>query len=109
MHDPSSPIRATSRLDALIELLLIALLIFMPAAFGAVDAWSESVATSIGAAIALSLAIRLLLRRGRPQLSAWAWGPIVLFIAVVLFQLFPLPAAMLRTLSPQTAEIKTDL
>jgi len=51
----------SSRLDPVIEILLIALLAFMPAAFGVVAGWSEWIAFATGSAIALLLAIYIAL------------------------------------------------
>src|SRR5688500_5554023 len=93
----------TSRLDPLIELLLIALLAFMPAAYGAVAAWSEAIAMAIGAAIALLLAIRAAAVPSRDLRPSLAWVAVALFIAVVAAQLVPLPMSLLKTVSPQTA------
>src|SRR6266536_313552 len=91
--------RPTPRIDLSIELLVMALLAFLPATFGAVDAWSEAAAVAIGAAITLLLVARALLRRGAGQrLSAWAWAPIVLFVAVVVIQLIPPPASLVQSI-----------
>jgi tetratricopeptide (TPR) repeat protein len=99
-----------SRLDPLIETLLVALLAFMPAAFGVTEAWSEAIAVAIGGAIALLLAVRTIARGrhevARPSLAAVA---IVVFVAIAAFQLVPLPISLVRAISPQTAEMKTQL
>jgi tetratricopeptide (TPR) repeat protein len=99
----------TSRLDPIIEILLIALLAFMPAAFGTVAAWSEAVAEALGAAIALLLAIRLLTTPASEIRPSLAWLAIVLFIGIAAAQLLPLPMSILRAISPHTAALKTDL
>ena len=105
---PPAPPR-TSRIDPLIEILLIALLAFMPAAFGAVEAWSELLAEAVGAAIALCLAIRLLTRPATPIRPSLAWLAIFLFLAIAAAQLLPLPMSIVRAISPQTATTKTQL
>ena len=105
----AEPPASTPRLDLVIELLLIALLLFMPAAYGAVDPWSESIATAGGAALALLLVARTLIARRSMRISPWAWVPIVLFIAIVMLQLLPLPSHAVRLLSPHTFAVKTDL
>ncbi len=75
-----------------------------PVAFGSVHPWAFSL---VEAAIFLLVAlwmVKLMLRRdweARPP----AWGPLVLFLAVVLFQLIPLPPSVLRVLSPSTYEL----
>jgi tetratricopeptide (TPR) repeat protein len=100
----------TSRLDAMIEVLLVSLLAFMPAVFGGLYAWSEAIAVATGVAIALLLAVRMItLGRheiGRPSL---VWLPIVLFVVIAATQLVPLPMSLLRAVSPQTATMKTQL
>ena len=106
---PLSQPPRTSRLDVVIEILLIALLIFMPAAFGTVEAWSEAIAEAIGAAIALCLAIRLLTHPSSQVRPSLAWLAIILFIGVAAAQLIPLPMSLLRAVSPHTASFKTEL
>src|SRR5438067_806129 len=59
---PSSSHFLLASLDALIGLLLVALLTFTVLAFGTVDAWSEAVAVELGGGIAACLAVRLMLR-----------------------------------------------
>ena len=105
---PAGPSSAARRIDGLIEILLVALLIFLPAALGTVEPWSELIACVTAAAMAVLLAIRALLsppaRRMTPAAAA-----IVMFIALALFQLIPLPREVLTVLSPQTVADKTDL
>src|SRR5688500_1611321 len=96
----------TSRLDPVIEVLLVALLAFMPAAFGAVEAWSEAVAFALGAAIAICLALRAGAAPARELRPSLAWLAVALFIAVVAAQLLPLPMSIVRVISPQTAALK---
>src|SRR5215204_1669216 len=104
---PSLP--RTSRLDPVIEILIVALLAFMPAAFGAVDAWSEAIAVGLGAAIALCLALRAALAPSIELRPSLAWLAVALFIAVVAAQLLPMPMSIVRALSPQTAQTKAEL
>jgi O-antigen ligase/tetratricopeptide (TPR) repeat protein len=100
----------TSRLDPVIEVLLIALLAFMPAPYGVVAAWSEGIAYATGAAIALCLAIRAVAApQPREARFSLAWIAIALFILVVAAQLVPLPMSVLRAVSPQTATMKAEL
>jgi O-antigen ligase/tetratricopeptide (TPR) repeat protein len=105
----SSQSPSTSRLDPFIEVLLIALLAFLPAALGAVDSWTEAIATALGAAIALCLAIRAALARTSAVRPSLAWVAVALFVAIVLMQLLPLPAALIKTVSPHTTELRADL
>ena len=98
-----------SKYDKIIELLLFALLAFMPLAFGAVEAWSEEVVVIITAAIAICFILKLILEEDTNIIWSWAYLPVLLFILVVIFQLIPLPFNLVKTISPNTALIKHDL
>jgi O-antigen ligase len=104
---PSAP-RAVKVIDALVEALLVALLIFLPAAFGSVDPWSELIAYSAGGVIASLLAVRAVLQP--PQQF---WTPvslvIVLFCSLALLQLIPMPRSVVEMISPNTAADKANL
>jgi O-antigen ligase/tetratricopeptide (TPR) repeat protein len=104
-HDAT--LNKTKRIDLSIELLLIALLGFAPATFGAVNPWSELVIVCIGGAIALLLAARSFVARS--GVSGWAKLPIVVFLAIAFLQLIPLPAGLIGALSPHTRATKRDL
>ena len=54
---------AEGRFDSVIEWLLISLLVFMPLAFGAVEAWSELVVVALAGAMAVCLALKFACRR----------------------------------------------
>lgn len=100
---------AAGRFDLAIEWLLLALLAFMPFAFGAVEAWSEQVVVGLAGAIAVCLVAKFVVCRDAR--FAWSWGlvPIGLFVALVLFQLLPLPAGLLGRLSPNTVALRAEL
>lgn len=97
------------RLDLLIEILLGALLAFLPAAFGAVDPWSEMVAMALGGGIAVLLAARAVASRVRWRWPLDVWLPIAAFVALAALQLAPLPAGLVAAVSPGTAEVKRSL
>ncbi len=98
-----------SRFDVAIEWLLIALLAFMPLAFGAVEAWSEQVVLTLAAAISLCFLLKLIREKHTHLIRSWAYIPLALFVLVVVFQLIPLPAGLVSVISPNTAAIKKDL
>jgi len=98
-----------SRFDVVIEWLLIALLAFMPLAFGAVEAWSEQVVLTLAAAISLCFLIKLIREKHTRLIWSRAYIPLALFVLVVVFQLIPLPAGLVSVISPNTAAIKKDL
>ncbi len=100
----------TPRIDALIEVLMFALLAFAPAAFGAVNPWSELIVTALAGAIALCLLARTVLRRRSDRvIGPWGWAPIVLFLGVAFLQIAPLPTALVGAISPHTRSLKTEL
>ena len=98
-----------TRFDAAIEVLMVLLLAFMPLSFGVVHAWSEMVVIALVGAMALCLALKVALNKDARLVWTWAYLPMVLFILVVIVQLLPLPAAVVRIISPGTYETKTSL
>jgi len=97
------------RFDKVIEWLLVSLLIFMPFAFGAVEAWSEEVVIALAAAISICFLLKLIFRKDANLVWSRAYIPMVLFIVVIIFQLIPLPTTLLSVISPDTAAIKKEL
>ena len=105
-------------LDRTVDLGLLALLIFTPLAFGAVEEWAQAIAQFaifvVFAAWVLKLTWSPAPWRGPGEPRAILGGrvllsglelPALLFAAVVLLQLIPLPPSVLRVVSPRTAEI----
>ncbi|HEX2474837.1 MAG TPA: O-antigen ligase family protein, partial [Lacipirellulaceae bacterium] len=89
--------------------LLVALLIFAVASFGAVEAWSQLVVIALAAAMAFCLALRILLDREFRPASTWLYWPLLLFVLLVAVQLLPLPAGVVAALSPSTVATKQEL
>ena len=111
---------ADPRFDRPVEILLVALLGFAPLAMGAAQApaefstgtptaWGEAVFIAIALAMAATFALKLLVRPDVHFIRSWTYWPIALFLALVLFQLIPLPAGVIKLIAPQTHEIKTKL
>lgn len=108
-------------LERIVDNGLMALLVFTPLAFGSVEPWAQAVAeiaiALVGGAWVLSLVWSRppdgagsgpgALFSGRVRLSGLEW-PALAFVLVVAFQLVPLPASWVRTISPRTAEIYRD-
>jgi O-antigen ligase len=113
-----------------IEIILIFLLIFTPVAFGSMDIWAFSL-MELGILLILSLyAIQAILFHlsGNPvygppndganvkgtkqfysakkKFSVFPLALLFLFLAVILFQLIPLPPEIVKFLSPKTFEIR---
>ncbi|HEY2893990.1 MAG TPA: O-antigen ligase family protein, partial [Pirellulales bacterium] len=89
--------------------LLVALLAFMPAAFGAVEAWSELVVISISAALSICLALWFVFGRNIRPNTTWGWLPLLLFLLVVAGQLVPWHIGLVRWLSPSTLSTRQKL
>jgi tetratricopeptide (TPR) repeat protein len=95
--------------DLAIECLLVGLLAFMPLAFGAVEAWSEEVVIGVTAAIVLCFCVRAAIRGRRQMIWTWAYVPVAVLVLVAAGQLLPLPAPLVRLISPHTLRQKMDL
>ncbi len=95
--------------DRAIEWLLISLVAFMPFAFGAVEPWSEQVVIALAAAISVLFVLKLVLQQDVTFVWSWAYVPVAIFIAAVVFQLLPLPTALVKAISPNTAAIRNEL
>ncbi len=101
--------RQSSGFDLIIERLLVVLLVFMPLAFGARSAWSEQVVIAVSGAIAICFLLKLIFRRDQTFVWTWAYIPIVIFLALTVFQLISFPAKLISEISPDTAALKTEL
>lgn len=96
-------------LDKAIAWIVKGLLVFMPLALGAVQAWSEWVVVLAAAALVVLLTVRTMLCRDCHLVWTWAFVPLALFLALGLFQVIPLPASWIGTVSPATLSLKMDL
>ena len=108
--------------DSVIKLILIALLIFTPIAFGSVEIWAFSLMELGILLIIVLFAIQQSLLRPLPiahsplplafthsRLFAFTILLCFLFLALILFQMIPLPAAWVKVISPQTYNLRTQL
>ena len=96
--------QSTDAFDVLIEILLIAMIVLPPLAMGAVIPWAKG--TLFLLALVL-LALWLLQAAWRGRLTVvrnWAWLFLLVFFALVLFQLVPLSPSALKTVSPGASE-----
>ena len=96
-----------SQVDVAFEGIVYALLLFMPAAFGAVEAWSELIVSAGVAAAVLAAAFRSV-QTGSwrpPSRAAWiALIGVALLPTYALWQSIPLPQSVVSTIAPATAE-----
>ena len=102
-HQPQCP------WDFAIESLMLVLLIFAPLAIGGTAPWSKEGVLGLAAAMAICLALKHLFRPDIRFIWSWAYVPIALFLALVTFQLIPLPAGVVGFISPNTLETKSRL
>src|SRR5258707_7306784 len=98
--DPDSLPVAGQRWDWAITSLLAGLMVFMPAAFGAVEAWSELVVVLGAAALSLCLVARLGLDREFRLARTWLYVPLGLFVFLVGLQMVAVPAGILGAIAP---------
>jgi len=97
------------QLDRVTEGLLIVMLAFMPLAFGVVEAWSEMIVIALAGAMSVCFLLKPVVT-GRVSVSwTWAYVAVAAFLAVALLQLIPLPTALVRAISPNTASRKAEL
>ncbi len=89
--------------------LLSALLVFMPAAFGAVEAWSELIVVAGAALLALVLALRTAFDPDFRPARTWTYLPLAMFLALAVFQWLPLPTGLVHWIAPNTLATKTEL
>ena len=90
-----------SSIDKLIYRIFIFLLIFSPLAFGTVSTWSLTImeALSIGAVLLLFISYGL---KNKAIYKAPGTLVIMLYPAYILIQLIPLPAGVVKLISPAT-------
>jgi O-antigen ligase len=111
-------------IDPVIKLILIALLIFTPIAFGSVEIWAFSL-MELGILLIIVLyAIQQSFFPPNPEprtpnstidhnsafpIPHFAFVLCFLFLALIIFQMIPLPAELVKIISPQTYELRTTL
>jgi O-antigen ligase/tetratricopeptide (TPR) repeat protein len=98
-----------SAFDKAIEVLIAVLLVFMPLAFGAVEAWSEEVVIILAAAVFVCFLLKIITQKNTQVIWSWSYLPIALFILVAVFQLVPMSAGLVSTVSPNTEATKREL
>src|SRR5437867_609395 len=89
------------------------LLIFTPFAFGGVETWAQGVLQIVVGAVVAAWAWSFdglsSTAAGSRSSSRWKrtvlWGSIAAFVLLVLFQMVPVPAALVQLLSPGTYDL----
>lgn len=91
------------------ELLVAALCLFTPLAFGTTEAWSQEIFVAIITALVLCVVLQTAADPSVKFVGTWAYLAIILFLGLCLVQLLPLPAQIVRTVSPGTYRTKYAL
>ncbi|HEY3391959.1 MAG TPA: O-antigen ligase family protein [Lacipirellulaceae bacterium] len=89
--------------------LLVAILAFAAASFGAVEAWSQLIVVGAAAALGICLAFRALVDREFSPAFTLLYWPLLLFVLLIALQLLPLPAGLFAAISPSTLATKEEL
>jgi O-antigen ligase len=104
-----NPEAIPSKFDTVIEWLLGGLLVFMPLAFGARNAWTEEVVIVLSGCIIICFLLKLIFNRNQRVVWSWVYVPIGLFVLIVSLQLVPLSTNLLSIVSPNTVRLRTEL
>jgi O-antigen ligase/tetratricopeptide (TPR) repeat protein len=99
--------------DRLVTGALIFLILFSPLAFGSVHPWAFALMEAVLFLLVIVWIVKFLLASGTDEGAAFVTLPLakklaiplLLFFALTLFQLLPLPPGLLRFLSPATFEV----
>ena len=92
-----------------LEGLLAAILMFAPLAFGTADPWSEQVVLAMVGCLSVVFVLRLLTVPEAGFSWQGAYVPVFLFVVIGAVQLWPMSEDLIRTLSPNTLRIKSEL
>jgi O-antigen ligase len=98
-------------LNKTIKLILILLLIFTPIAFGSMEIWAFSLMELGILLLVLLWSIQNLMRNAECGVRNFRYEIIFIsiFLALILFQMIPLPTDIVKILSPKTYELRHSL
>lgn len=97
------------RWDWIMGGLLGALLVFLPASFGAVEAWSRLPAFAASGLLLVLLLLRLIFEREFRLARTWLYLPLGAIVLFTALQTIQLPTALVRALSPASVAIRQEL
>ena len=103
------PLEVSTRIELVMEVIVIGLLAFMPAALGVIAPWSEMIVLLAAGTLASLLAVRHVVLRQEGFVWTWTYIPIAAIALLAVVQLLPLPDGLLRVISPNTLETRTAL
>ena len=88
---------------------LALLLLLAPISLGIVEAWSELVAVTLAAVLALGLLARLWLQPDFRGARTRAYLPLGFIVGLIIFQLLPLPEGVLQVISSKSVDLRANL
>ncbi|MDI6759644.1 MAG: O-antigen ligase family protein [Candidatus Brocadiaceae bacterium] len=91
--------------NRLIEAFIIFLVAFTPLAFGAREAWAIIVMECVTLLAVTVWLVRMTYEKEITFPKLWLYVPLVIILAIILFQLSPLPPKLIGLISPNTFEI----
>jgi O-antigen ligase len=95
--------------DTVIETGLIFLIVFTPLAFGAVHIWAYTIMELTVLFLVTVWLIKMIVAEGKIRIPKTPLNiPVILFICLILFQLTPLPEAVLNIISSNTQHFYTE-
>ncbi|MCA9260171.1 MAG: O-antigen ligase family protein [Planctomycetales bacterium] len=100
---------SVSAWDKALGAILVALLVFMPLTFGAVEAWSELVVVLGAATLSTLLLVRMAVEPTFRPARTWAYLPLVGILALGALQLANLPDSLATTLAPRNMAVRSEL
>jgi Zn-dependent membrane protease YugP len=95
-------------MNSLIKYGLYFVVAFSVLAFGAAEVWAFSVVEFVVFLLVFLWFAGGLTREFLPR-GAAIWIPVALFVLLVLFQMVPLPAGVLKVVSPATYELYEEM
>lgn len=98
-----------SRWDWFFYAVLAALLLFLPFSLGAVEPWSKLVVVAASVVLAVSLSVRVFLDANFRVVRTWAYLPLLAIVGLIIFQLLPLPEALVGLFSAESIDLRERL
>lgn len=98
-----------ARWDAVMGGLLSILLLFMPAAFGAVEAWSSLIVLAGAGLLLLTFALRIAFDAEFRVAKTWLYLPVFALVALCILQAASLPTSVVRAVAPANVAIRDEL
>jgi O-antigen ligase/tetratricopeptide (TPR) repeat protein len=95
--------------DRAITCLLAAMFAFMPASFGAVEAWSQLIVIAAAAVLSICLVLRVAFDQEFRIVWSWLDLPAALFVLLIGLQLMPLPMSIVNLVAPWNISIRQQL